>query len=620
MKDVLQSYLWRSELLMVLAALAVFLIMTWVLRGAPPGQAVAAEDDADAPRAGVRERTIAAVVAGLMLIVGAAYVLLVHGVLWSLPIFGCGFGLVLYQIARNRRYRHASPSLRRAIELSTALVNTGLLAGILIVVNVILFRYCGRPIDMTREGTYTLSSLTVNQLSTLDRPVTFTMVFGNGARAIRQLERVRQLLDSYKVVNPQMITLATRDPYSDPSALDELAKQVPELELRQGGGVVVIEYGRGDAAQYLIVRNQDLFQPIPLDPARGGLDHYASAFTGEDEITSALIRMREGKKSKVAFTTMHGELATSDLNPRGTGIGYWKARLNKVGCDVIDLNLADEIPSDLSLLVVAGPRTPFNPDEVARLQAYTDRGGPILLLLGNTEPTGLDDFIKSFNLAIGKGIAIDQRYNLQRNPALVFALTQPGVKHPILDPLGANRAVLVPAAAPLQVIGGPGSAGIQPGAPAAAPVNPELVPVPILWTSGSSWAETAPKASPLRMDRNVDKPGPLLVGVAVAERPPARGAPGGEGGGKPRLVLFSCPAIAVNWVQENEQTNLDILMNAASWLRGRPDTQGIIPNPHVALTLSVDPYLRTRLILVPSVTSILLILAMGIIVYTARRE
>ena len=78
--------------------------------------------------------------------------------------------------------------------------------------------------------------------------------------------------------------------------------------------------------------------------------------------------------------------------------------------------------------------------------------------------------------------------------------------------------------------------------------------------------------------------------------------------------------MAENVFQEVEQTNLDLLMNAASWLRGRPDTQGIAPQTHVALTLSVDPSLRSRLILVPSVVAVMLIIAMGIIVFIARRE
>ena len=61
-------------------------------------------------------------------------------------------------------------------------------------------------------------------------------------------------------------------------------------------------------------------------------------------------------------------------------------------------------------------------------------------------------------------------------------------------------------------------------------------------------------------------------------------------------------------------------MNAASWLRDRPDTQGIPPHTHVALTLSVDPFLRSRLILIPSAVATMLIVAMGITVYLARRQ
>ena len=69
--------------------------------------------------------------------------------------------------------------------------------------------------------------------------------------------------------------------------------------------------------------------------------------------------------------------------------------------------------------------------------------------------------------------------------------------------------------------------------------------------------------------------------------------------------------MAENAFQEIEQTNLDLLMNAASWLRNRPDTLGIPPHTHVALTLSVDPFLRSRLILVPSAVAVMLIIAHG---------
>ena len=76
-----------------------------------------------------------------------------------------------------------------------------------------------------------------------------------------------QLLESYKAVNPPMVRLDNLNPYSDLLRGEELIKRVPELEILQGGGVV-IEYGEGDSVQHVVVRNQDLFQGIRLDPAQ----------------------------------------------------------------------------------------------------------------------------------------------------------------------------------------------------------------------------------------------------------------------------------------------------------------------------------------------------------------
>ena len=373
----------------------------------------------------------------------------------------------------------------------------------------------------------------------------FTLYFGQGTRAVRQRDRVLQLLEAYKAANPERIEVDSLNPFSDVAGYEDLAKRIPELELLQGGGVV-IEYGTGEGAPHAVVRNQDLFMEIRLDPSRQTSDRYTTAFSGEDEITTALMRMKEGRQTKVAFSAGHGEPSTTDLNPRGRGIGNWKARLNKIGCEVIDLNLlTDELPADLALLIVVGPKTPFKPDELQKLTSFTNRGKPLLLLLSNTEPSGLDDLLKSFNLSLGKGMIIDSRLNA-RDPRMVYAPVQPALKHAIVEAMGPNRVVLLPGAAPIEVAGS-GS----PGSPKGTPVDPTFVPVAILSTSNSSWAESDPVRLPFSFDQKTERQGPLSVGIAVSER----GTPGPAGissDGKPRLVLFSCPAMAENFIQEYE--------------------------------------------------------------------
>ena len=84
-----------------------------------------------------------------------------------MPLFALGFGMVLTLIAVNRRYRHGSPALRRTMDLANAALTASLLAGVLIVGNVLAFRYGGRPLDFTREHAFSLSDITVKQLRAL---------------------------------------------------------------------------------------------------------------------------------------------------------------------------------------------------------------------------------------------------------------------------------------------------------------------------------------------------------------------------------------------------------------------------------------------------------------------
>jgi hypothetical protein len=614
MSERILTFLGRGEVWIAGAALAAFLVLTWVLRGAAPGRAVEGETDAEAPVAGRRDRMVFGVAFGLILILAGAYVALDRGVPWSLPIFALGFGLVLTLTRINRRYRHSSPTLRRTIDVSGSFLDLALLAGVLIVLNVLAFRYGGQPLDLTREGTYSLTPETVALVEALDRPVTFTMISGQSPLAERHRARIEQLLESYRSNNPRLIRITTLNPYEDLARVDELSKRVPELPLLRGGGVL-IEYGDDKETPPIVVRNQDLFGYLsPRQPSGG--DRFETVFTGEDAITSALLRLREGKGIKVAFTAGHGEPKPDDMGLRG--LGNWRARLARVGYEVSELRLDEgDIPDDLMLLIVAAPVDPFKPEEVGKIRAYLDRGKPILLLLGNEHPSGLEELLKSHNLEIGKGMVIDPdlRSNYNGDWKVVVAPSRGGVDHPISAAMAPDRRVLLPWAAPIYVAGQTG----RPGAPAADPVDKSLVPTPILRAGRTSWAESDPKGPRPTFDRSTEMQAPI-VGVAVARRK-AQGRSGGPVEEQPRLVLFSCPMMAENRSQEITPANLDLLMNAASWLRGgRADTLGLSPRTHTALTLIVDPQLRSRLILVPTATAAMLIIAMGIIVYVSRRE
>ena len=583
--------------------LAAFLALFWVLRGAPVGQSVYAEDDEDAPRGGYRDRVVAAIVVGLLLIAFGAYLAVSKGVAWSIPAFVLGFGTVFALVQINERFRHGSPTLRRTVDLSTTALNASLFAGLLIVVNVIAFRYGGRALDMTRERAYSLSTLSLNQARSLQKPVTFTMFYGRGGAALQQRDRVYQLLELLKAANPAKITVDAVDPFRDLPRYDALVKRVPAVDVTQGGGVVV-DYGTGESVETEVVRTADLFdlpRAATFDP---DADQFKTAFKGEDAVTNALIRLRESIKAKVVFTSGHREPSIDDLDTGRSGLGVWRSRLAATGSEVLTVNLlTDDLPTDAALVVVVGPQSPFKPEEVLKLKAFATRRKPLLLLLGDVEETGLNDFLKDFQISLDRGFIVEPRLNYRDNPTAIL-VPIPSSRNPILEPLG-NELVIINRAAALTLLPPP-----TPSKGASLPVVEVL-----LRTSKESWNEPDLKAA--RGQKGPNNPsGPLAVGVAIVDRPP----PGELVPGTPRMVVLTGRYMADNAVLQLAPANLDLLMNAVNWLRGKAELGGIPAKTHVAMTLTADPVVRARLVLVPTVMAVLLIITLGVTTYLARRD
>lgn len=604
----LWGLLGRPEPWLAAAAVVAFLVLFWILKGAPPG-----DDSAGAPASSYRDRVVAGVVAGLMMIVLGVVLAAYRGVAWSLPAFAMGFGLVLTLVAINDRYRHVSPALRLTAALSRAGLNTTLVAGILLVANVIAFRYGGHVIDLTRERTHSLSSQSRSQLDALEVPVAFHLVHGRSALARRQEDRVAQLLELYRSARPELVRVERLDRYADLARGDELARRSPELGMMPGGGVL-IEYGSEDSARFAAVSNQEMFEADGSDASRGA-GVYASAFRGEDAVTSALIRLAEGTTIKIGFTTGHDESASERTASAGSGIERWRARLAASGCEATPINLLEgPVPDDVELIVIAGPKGAFKPQEAARLKEYADRGGPVLACLDGSAPTGLEGFLKSFNLELGPGRLVDPRLNLNGRPSFVFCLLEPALRHPMTDGLAGDRATLIVNGSPIRFVGTKGAADDSP-----ASVNPRMLPAAVLRSSPSSWAESDPAPTRPEFDKEKDVQGPAVVAVAVSERP-SQGPGADATPPKPGLVLISGRSVGDDAVVEAEPTNLDLLMNAASWLRGRQGSVGVPAKVHSALTLVADPGLRWRLVLVPTVVAAACIAALGALVYLVRRD
>ena len=584
-------------------AVAAVLTLSWALRGAPIGQAAEEETDEDAPGASYRDKVVAKAVAGLLLIAVGAYVAVAISIPGSLACFAAGCLTIQTQIRANRKYRHASPSLRRVVDVLNSAQTAGLLGGVLVVGNVLAFKYGGRSIDFTHDRAYSLASLSVNQLKALDRPTSFTLVFGESPGAREQFDRVWQLLGLFKAENPGKVKVASLNPYSDPQRFDDLRKLAADLAVAvtQGGGVL-IESGEGHVVDRTVVRNAELFEIGSAETVGGESGRFVSNFKGEDALISALARLRAGKKSLVAFITGHGEPSIHDLEPTKPGLGLIRSKLEGMGARVVVEALArDGIDPGVELAIIAGPRAPFQTEELDRLKRYLDKGGHLLILLGyardDAEKTGLEEWLKGYDVDVGPGVVLDRSYNFAYRPELIQGLVLGTHRHPIVESL-ANRRSAVPYAIPVKA--------------AARPANPNVTVTPILQSSPESWIRTdLTVRRPIRGEN--ETAGPVDLAVAVADR-----AAGPGGGETPRLVVIGSRQAADN---PFTPYNFDLIVNAVNWLRGRPEQRGAIAaRSHTALTLAASPQLRAKIVLIPTLIAFSVIVGFGVATYLARRS
>ncbi len=249
--------------------------------------------------------------------------------------------------------------------------------------------------------------------------------------------------------------------------------------------------------------------------------------------------------------------------------------MTSTGADVVLVNLMiAELPTDTALVVVVAPKSAFKTEETAKLRAFSERKGPLLLILDSAETTGLEDLLRDFQIEIDKGFIIEPQLHITRNQT---ALLVPVVnsRHPLLESLN-NQWIVFRRPSPLRIA--------TPSPPPAAPPKITTTATPLLRTTPQSWVETDRTVTQLQRGPN-SPAGPFTVGMVVSDQ----SAPGAAKPAAPRLVVVSGRYVGDNAEVLAVPANLDFLMNAVNWLRGKEESLGITPKTHVALDLDGQP-------------------------------
>jgi ABC-type uncharacterized transport system involved in gliding motility auxiliary subunit len=415
---------------------------------------------------------------------------------------------------------------KRSSQLGT---NTTILViailAILVVLNYVGFKYHKR-FDLTTEKSFTLSDQTNKLVGGLKSDI-------NVVRFAKTPDSTfDDLLKEYHNLSAHL-QYQTVDPQQKPDMAKEYGAQ-------SMGDVIV---SAGDRKQ--TVENS----------AEGGLT--------EEALTGAILKVTQTETKEACFITGHGEKSTAASDEHGySTVGEG---LKKEGYAPKDVNLvqAGSVPTDCSVVIVAGPTKSYFPQEAQSLAKYLDGGGKLLLEIDPDTDPKLDDIFKEWNIQVGNNYVIDASGVGQLIGAgPVFPLVTDYGQSPITKNL-AQQMTFFPYARTVSI---------------ADKSKTDGQPVELLKTSARSFTK-AKLADKVQFDPKTDESGPLSLAVAASGAGTALNA---------RLVVIGDSDYASNMGVNAPGDNSDLFYNTIDWLAQQENQISIRPklptDRHITMT------------------------------------
>ncbi|HEY3079670.1 MAG TPA: Gldg family protein [Chloroflexota bacterium] len=465
------------------------------------------------------KRQLPAIFAGLGVLglAVAAGLFLVQGEIdrWVITSAAVGLIFVVYALLERPESLRETVTTRDVRYGANTLVMTVAFVGILALLNVLGNRFSYRW-DLTESKDFSLSPQTEQVLRSLNGPVKFTAFYKQGQPGQEELQ---DLLKSYQRIN------------------DRVAYEFVDPELMPG---VARDY-KVEAYGTTVVESEGRRQNV--------------TGSAEGDLTSALLKVQRGDAKKVGWVVGHGELDPESFDRAGASEA--KRLIEQEGYKVENLTLlaATELPADVAVVVLAGPRQPLLPQENEVLQKYLDNGGKLLVMLEPRSPGNPGDLLGKWGLEVGQGIVLDFDSPLQGDPLtpLVTRYSPNAIMRNV--DAGSTRYVTV----------FPGATMVR----AKEGRDQQLQVQTIAESSpGRSWLESDQQIDvrTVRMDEGKDVKGP--VPMVVSSMKNIGQAAAGERQKSTRIVAVGNASFATNNLLSFLLVagNRDLLLNSVNWL------------------------------------------------------
>jgi ABC-type uncharacterized transport system involved in gliding motility auxiliary subunit len=288
-----------------------------------------------------------------------------------------------------------------------------------------------------------LSPRTVGLLRSLTNQVKVTLYYDtDDSKSL--YTTVADLLSEYRLVDPR-IMVQTVDYIRDPG-LAQKVKTKYKLSAQTDKNLVIFDSGDkvkvingGGLAAYAID------QVTNHAPGVTGLqfERKPVAFLGEIAFTGALVDVTSSRPLKAYFLQDNDE---HQIDSSDEVMGYLKfASILQQNCitnEPLSLLGTNVVPSDCSLLVIAGPRDVIPDSELEKVEQYLNQGGRLLALFSYgsaLKETGLEKILAKWGVEVGHNVVTDPDNSAGRERTDVIVNNFGTGKHPIVNSLLQSR-------------------------------------------------------------------------------------------------------------------------------------------------------------------------------------
>jgi ABC-type uncharacterized transport system involved in gliding motility auxiliary subunit len=394
--------------------------------------------------------------------------------------------------------------------------------------------------DITQANRNILTQGSVNVLKQMQAPINVTVYATNddANRGDTFRKGINDFMARYqrekKNINVKFI---------NPSEEPKLAQEAGVKE----DGELVVEYNK---------RSEHISPPI-----------------AEQEMTNLLVRLSRTNNAPVMFLDGHGERLLQ--GKKNSDIGEFGKILEAKGFKFAnpDLTIAQQVPSNGSMLVIASPQVDVSEVEAKKIKGYIEAGGNVLWLLDDDNLRGLKIVADYIGIKVSPGIAVDMSAaQYGADAKIAFASTYGD--HPITR--NFQLRTLFPEAHEVD-----GQASDEFGWKVGRLV--EVAP--------NGWLESdkvAPGVKNLKVtfDEKKDKRGPINVGVALERLYGKKGQ---------RIVVMGNANFLSNTFITNGG-NLDFGVNIVNWLAGDDKLITIQPMPLKDINVTIPSTDQGRMV------------------------